>query len=367
MPFGHTGFIKSGGPLSRRRRSDGMDGDLTQKAHDRSQAGRGELLEALMRTVIMGRRPTPAEAELFFDIARRLLAVVSPEVRQVFSQEVAAMYGTPVDVLLTLAHDTGEIAGPVLRSDNALQESHLVELSGSLPLGHLSDLAARRRLSVPVTDVLARRGDVPVLRELANNDTSTLSSTTVARMVDLADRDDDLCRSLALRDDLPPEAAERVVQAMAALLRGRLVRPATPAEPSADVTDAPSKAPRLAEVGELVRQVQSGRLTLDDVVARLAEEDRGNDIAVALARLCEVDELSTLKVLVRKDAEGIMLVVKALALSRSTWKALVEFRRRRLKLSESDVRFELREYLALSTEAARATLSQFQRKRAGAR
>ena len=158
MPSRHTDFIMSGGPLSRRRRSDGMDGDLTQKAHDRSQAGRGELLEALMRTVIMGRRPTPAEAELFFDIARRLLAVVSPEVRQVFSQEVAAMYGTPVDVLLTLAHDAGEIAGPVLRSDNALQESHLVELSGSLPLGHLSDLAARRRLSVPVTDVLARRG-----------------------------------------------------------------------------------------------------------------------------------------------------------------------------------------------------------------
>lgn len=343
-----------------------MDGDLTQKAHDRSQAGRGELLEALMRTVIMGRRPTPAEAELFFDIARRLLGLVSPEVRQLFSQEVAAMRGTPIDVLLTLAHDDGLVAGPVLRADNALEEHHLVDLSKSLPIGHLVDLAARRRLTPPVTDVLAERGDVPVLRELAHNDSSKLSGATVARMVDVADRDDELCRMLALRDDLPQEAAERIVQVMAALLRGRLVRPAAP-EPRTEPEDVPSRAPRLADIGELVRQVQGGRITVDDVVTRLAEEDRGNDIAVALARLCDVDELSTLKVLVRKDPEGIILITKALDLSRATWKAMVEFRRRRLKLSDSDVRFELREYLARSTEDARATLAQFQGKRAGAR
>ncbi|MBP0574830.1 hypothetical protein J8J27_29390, partial [Mycobacterium tuberculosis] len=73
---------------------------------------------------------------------------------------------------------------------------------------------------------------------------------------------------------------------------------------TAESETGPSRAPRLADIGELVSQVQAGRITLDDVVARLAEEDRGNDIAVALARLCDVDELSTLKVLVRKESEG---------------------------------------------------------------
>lgn len=344
-----------------------MDGDLTQKAYDRSQAGRGDLLEALMRSVIVGRRPSPAEAELFFDIARRLLGTVSPEVRQLFSQEVASMRSTPVDVLLTLARDDSLIAGPVLRGDNRLEEADLLRLSQELPLGHLADLAARRRLSLPVTDVLAERGDVPVLRELAHNNSSVLSAEAVGRMVEVADRDDTLCRTLALRDDLPAAAAARIVQQMAVLLRDRQLRAAPAVAAPAAAADAPSKAPRLAEVAELVRQVEADRLTLDDVVMRLAEEDRGNDIAVALARLCDVDELSTLKVLVRKDPEGIMLVGKSLDLTPATWRAVVEFRRRRLKLSDADARFEMRDYMSRSAEAARATLAQFQGKRAGAR
>jgi uncharacterized protein (DUF2336 family) len=342
-----------------------MDGDLTQKARDRSQAGRGELLEALMRSVIKGRRPTPGEAELFFDIARRLLALVAPEVRQLFAQQVATMRSTPVDVLMMLARDDGLIAAPVLRGDNALTETHLIDLSRTLPISHLADLAARGRLTVPVTDVLAKRGDVPVLRELAHNETSALSQETVARMVGLADGDEDLCRMLARRTDLPPQAAERLVQLMAVLLRGRLVRSTAPKADDADA-DLPSRAPLAADVTELVRQVKDGRITLDDVVARLAEEDRGNDIAMALARLTDVDELSTLKVLVRREPEGIVLVCKALDLKPSTWRMVVEFRRRRLKLSDSDVRFELRDYSMRTADSARATLSQFQGKRATA-
>lgn len=340
-----------------------MKGDLTQKAHDRSSAGRGELLETLMRSVVVGRRPTPAEAELFFDIARRLIGAVGPEVRQLFAQEVAAMRNTPVDVLMTLARDEAAIAGPVLRADNALEEVHLLDLSRTLPLDHLVDLAARRFLTVPVSDVLAARGTVPVLRQLAVNDTCPLSGLSVARMVDFADRDDELCRTLMQRADLPPAAAERLVQITASLLRGRIARPA-PAAVEAGEPEPPSKAPRLAEIGELVRQVQGGRITLDDVVARLAEEDRGNDIAVALARLCDVDELQTLKVLVRKEPEGIMLVAKALDLMPGTWRAVVEFRRRRLKLSDSDVRYEVREFRLQSAAEARATLAQFKVKRA---
>jgi hypothetical protein len=134
-------------------------------------------------------------------------------------------------------------------------------------------------------------------------------------------------------------------------------------ERGAETATAPNRAPRLADIGELVRQVRAGRVTLDEVVARLADEDRGNDIAVALARLTDVDELSTLKVLVRRDPEGIALVGKALDLRPETWRSVVGFRRRRLKLSDADMRFELRDFAERSVEEARARLAQFQNRR----
>jgi uncharacterized protein (DUF2336 family) len=339
-----------------------VDRDLTALAYDRSPAACGELLESLMRSVIVGRRPAPTEAALFFDIARQLVDRVEPEVRVLFSQEVAAMHGTPPDVLMRLARDDCLVAGPVLRADNALDESQLIDLSKTLPLDHLADLAERRRLTLPVTDVLAARGDAVVLRHLACNDTCALSPASLLRMVAMADRDEALCLTLARRTDLPADGAARVVHLMADLLRGRRARPPV-SERGAETATAPNRAPRLADIGELVRQVRAGRVTLDEVVARLADEDRGNDIAVALARLTDVDELSTLKVLVRRDPEGIALVGKALDLRPETWRSVVGFRRRRLKLSDADMRFELRDFAERSVEEARARLAQFQNRR----
>ena len=96
----------------------------------------------------------------------------------------------------------------------------------------------------------------------------------------------------------------------------------------------------------------------------LAREDRHNDLAAFLANVSGVDELALLKVLVRADANGIMQVLRGLGVDEATWKQVVELRRRRLKFSDTQRRFEIDDFPRLSIDVARQTLAQFSRTRA---
>jgi uncharacterized protein (DUF2336 family) len=354
-----------------------MHRQLTRKAKDRSVTGRSELLQQLVVAVLSGRTPTPKEYELLFEIARLLVAEAQTDARVFFAERIAPLNNTPHDILIMMANDEVIVASPILRKSPGLTEATLVDLAETLSIAHLAEVAVRDHLTAPVTDVLTRRGDIVVLRRLSMNNTSELSTQSITRMLAAADADNDLCRGMATRNDLPPDQTDHLIQRMAALLRDRIPRkrPASPPPPeptlsvSIEVDDGkPSptrlKVPKRADINELIRCVREKTVTLDDVVSQLSDEDRTNDIAVAFARLCELDEIAIMKVLVRKDANGISMVAKALDLRLDTWRSLVDFRKRRLKLSDSEVRFEIRDYKDRSLEESRKTLAQFQTRRA---
>jgi hypothetical protein len=356
-----------------------MHRQLTRKARDRSTESRSELLQQLVIAVISGRTPTAREFELLFEISRLLLAEADTGARVFFSDRVANLANVPQDVLIMLARDDVVVASPILRQAPGLTERMLVNLSETLSLGHLAEVAVRDNLTIPVTDILVRRGDIVVLRRLSMNGTSEFSLAALGRLIAAAGQDDELCRGLATRNDIPAEHSDYLIQRMAALLRDRIPRKpvavALPVEvPVIEVVEPvaddgkPSptrlKVPKRADINELIKCVREKKVTLDDVISQLSDEDRTNDIAVAFARLCELDEMAIMKVLVRKDVNGISMVAKALDLRLDTWRSLVDFRKRRLKLSDSEIRFEIRDYKDRSVTESRKTLAQFQSRRA---
>ena len=69
-----------------------------------------------------------------------------------------------------LAHDDDiAVAGPVLTQSARLQETELVELAKTKGQAHLAVIAGREGIGEAVTDVLVRRGDTEVMRNVADN------------------------------------------------------------------------------------------------------------------------------------------------------------------------------------------------------
>lgn len=341
---------------------------LREMAFDTAEESRSHLLHLLTRQVFVGRTPNGQEIAIFSDIAQRLLPQAKVDVRAELSEALADQAGLPMPLIASLCSDVVVVAAPMLRRCPDLTEDDLATFAERLTNAHLVAIAGRTDLTVRITDVMIRRGEVTVLRAIAENTAAEISETSAHVMVDRAESDDELCRILALRGDLPAADAERLVMLVAKRLRGRMMqRPAAP-EPVAPAPAAPAPVAgggpvKPLDIADLIARVRRNETDIDTAVALLAREDRYNDLAHMLAVLTDIEELSVLKVLVRADANGIINVLRALGVADQTWRLVVELRRRRLKFSDTQARFEREDFARLSVAQAKKTLAQFTRRR----
>lgn len=338
---------------------------LREIAFDTAEESRSHLLHLLTRQVFVGRTPNGQEIAIFSDIAQRLLPLAKIDVRAELSEALADQAGLPMPLIASLCSDVVVVAAPMLRRCPDLTEDDLATFAERLTNAHLVAIAGRTDLTVRITDVMIRRGEVTVMRAIAENTSAEISETSAHAMVDRAESDDELCRILALRGDLPAADAERLVMLVAKRLRGRMMQRPTVPEPAAPapapVVDAGPVKP--VDVAELIARVRREETDIDTAVALLAREDRYNDLAHMLAVLTDIEELSVLKVLVRADAAGIINVLRALGIAEATWRLVVDLRRRRLKFSDTQARFEREDFARLPVAQAKKTLAQFTRRR----
>ena len=69
----------------------------------------------------------------------------------------------------------------------------------------LAKIAARPRLGESVTDVLLKRGGLPLQRKILDNPDARISEGGFARVIMGLDGDKELAQAVAARNDLPPE------------------------------------------------------------------------------------------------------------------------------------------------------------------
>jgi hypothetical protein len=327
---------------------------LSVMAADTSPSSRGLLLDRLAESVLESRNPTQTELDLFGEIVVRLLEQVGVEARAEFATRIADDPRIPHDIVTRLAVDVILVASPILRRSPVLTEADLADLAEKLSGLHLVAIAGRDALSLRITDILLRRGDILVFKAVAENVSAQLSAQGTRTLLDTAERDSDVCAQMAGRSDLPARAAERVVLLVAERLRRRIAKPAAaPAPP------AKRNKTRNVPVATVVARLSSGQISPDEAVAGLAEDHRHADVAAVLAALCDVDEGQILRVLVRAEANGIITVIRGLGLASDTWSRIVDLRRRRLQLSEAQARFERSDFEKVSVAEAGAMLAQF--------
>jgi hypothetical protein len=322
---------------------------LDDLARDASSRGRGRLLIDLTRLVLSDRAMEGRELEMFFDIVRSILPESAVVYRRRFSETAADHQAVPIDVLMTLAGDEIAVAAPVLVRSRGLTDPHLVDIARGESDDHRLAIAARTSVSGEVTEVLVRLGSRAVLHRLGGNVGALFNNAAIEEIGRRAEGDDALVRLLGSRRDL------------GAYFDGDVHIAPPPRTASGKGGSVPGHVSRSENVGvsRLLADMREGKRKPDDIVVELANADRHADLARFLGEIAEIDESQILRVLVRADANGIATVMRGLDFSPETYVRVVELRRRKLRFSAAQARWENEHFVRLDVVEARVTLSAF--------
>lgn len=115
-------------------------------------------------------------------ILLRLVPVTSRGTRIELSDRICDSMQPPRGVLLVLAHDEIDVAGPILRRSPALTEDDLIDVARRCGTSHMGAIADRTSIPFRVTDVLVLRGDDVVRRVVCRNAGALISDKSFARL-----------------------------------------------------------------------------------------------------------------------------------------------------------------------------------------
>lgn len=234
---------------------------------------------------------------LFDGVLTRLIDEIESKVRAELSHCLAPVANAPVEVVRRLAEDDDiAVAGPVLERSSRLQDTDLVDIARTKSQAHLLAISGRTGIAEAVTDVLVRRGDRQVVRNVAGNRDARLSEGAFSTLVSRAEKDGVLAEKVGMRPDIPPRLFRELLFKATEVVQQRLLASAKP-ETQQEIQRILAKVSK--EVGtsgardytgaqrtvETLRQ--QGRLN-EAALLDFAKTNRYEEAVAALARLCSV-------------------------------------------------------------------------------
>ncbi|PWC43522.1 DUF2336 domain-containing protein [Azospirillum sp. TSO22-1] len=222
------------------------------------------------------------------------------EVRTILADALKDLPNAPYAIINALARDVElSVCGPVLQHSPILTEEDLLDIIMMGPVaGALSAIAWRRDVSPSVADAIARSDDEAAVTALLANPSAQIREETLDRIIDDAPRHepwhgplvrrpklparavarlasfvaDNLLKVLQQRDDLDPEAARRLAEAVRERVASGEVKPrGGPVDLWADevVEEKPAERPtdraaRLNKDGKLTEKLLDGSLSEGD-------------------------------------------------------------------------------------------------------
>jgi uncharacterized protein (DUF2336 family) len=181
-------------------------------------AWRGKILRRLTDLFLIDSASyTPEQVAVFDDVISHLIEKIDRRMLVELSTRLAPVKNAPVKVIGVLArHADILVSGPLLEKSEALTDADLVEIADKDRKDPvlLSTIAARRRLSEAVIDVLIRRGNAALTRKLVDRTDAPISESSFARMVTSLDNKE-LAKAIGKRADLPAELRPWVDAALA--------------------------------------------------------------------------------------------------------------------------------------------------------
>jgi uncharacterized protein (DUF2336 family) len=258
---------------------------------------------------------------LFDDVLCRLVIEIETKARAEMSKCLAPIPNAPSELMRKLAQDDDiAVAGPILAQSPRLRENDLIELAKTKGQAHLVAIAGRGGIGEAVTDVLVRRGDPEVVRNVADNASARLSEGGFSALVRRAEGDDDLAEKVGQRPDIPPHLFRDLLVRATAMVQQRLLAAAKP-ETQAEIQRVLDKVSREFGRSAPARDYAAAQRTvlalhqdgeLDEAkLADFAKEKKFEETVASLSMLCGVPIEAADRLMAGDRPDPILILCKA--------------------------------------------------------
>ena len=333
-----------------------------------NEAQRDEMLSRITDLFLAGAsRYSVDQVDLFDEVIAKLATAIEAKARAKLSIRLADVATAPHGVVRMLAFDDDiDVARPVLKASERLNELDLVTNASSKSQQHLAAISERKSLSEAVTDVLVSRGDRDVVHSVVRNKGARFSDAGFRMLVKRSSGDDALAMQVGSRSDLPRQHFLRLLEQASATVRGRLAaeNPTAGAAVEGVLTEvvggirsetrkiSSQYAAAAAEVGKLKQEGHLGEAE----VYKFARENRFEEATVSLSMLCKVELDAVERALQDRGHEIALILAKLAGFSSTTAKAILLLKTADRGISAQDLDNALRTYEKLQIETARRVL-----------
>lgn len=274
------------------------------------------------------------QVELFDNVMGKLLENIERAARARFGNRIARLSDAPLNVVRVLASDAAvEVAGPVLRHCERLDQDTLVENAKTQSQGHLLAISGRKVLVEAVTDVLVTRGNEIVVSSTARNGGAQFSDFGISTLVRKARDDGDLALCVWSRPDIPRQDLLKLFMDASEAVKNHLME----ADPrraeliKSMVAKATDEIQTKARTGsnDFVRALSDvsalhGAGKLDEAQLLAFTDDGSFDRAVAaLSLMCDLPIGLVERAFVQNQTEQILVLARAIDISWTTTEKLL--------------------------------------------
>lgn len=312
--------------------------ELEAAISQRNIASRAEVLRRITDLFAAGSGNFDGEqTTLFDDVMGRLVNEIDHSARAAFGERIAGMSGTPPMITRTLALDDAiDVAGPVLRRSESLDEDTLIIGAKTKGQDHLFAISQRSQLSENITDVLVERGDQKVVLSTAANSGARFSDFGYTKLVSRSKNDSELALLVWARPEIPREylltlfesASETVQRRFEAVDRTKMNLVHEMIKKAADQlqTSLRDYSSDFATARAYVEQLNhKGELT-EQRLCRFAELGKFDETTAALSLLADLPVGAIERALVHDTGDQLLVLAKSINLSWKTTRAILAVR-----------------------------------------
>jgi uncharacterized protein (DUF2336 family) len=142
------------------------------------------------------------ESALLDDVLRMVAAEMQESVLAELSRSFASTADPPTGLIRDLANRSFEVAEPILRQSQGLDEQTLLQVVNYQSQDHIKAVAQRVAVSEALSEAIVKRGDDRALNALIRNEGAKLSRPTMEVAVDRAQQNSALHEAVVMRRDL---------------------------------------------------------------------------------------------------------------------------------------------------------------------
>jgi uncharacterized protein (DUF2336 family) len=321
--------------------------------------------------LLIAGRYTDDDIWTFGEVIGRLADAIEVAARAQLARRLARFDKAPANLIHKLAFDDSiDVAGPVLRESERLEDYALVANVCTQRQTHLLAISKRKSIDPTVTDVLVTRGDREVVTSVASNNGARFSDFGFLHMIQRAEGDSILAEQLGLRQDIPRHVFQQLIAKASADVKKRLEseRPEMIDQLQTSVTNVtgtlqskfgPSSRSYFVAKRLVATQHQQGNLN-ENSLYDYARSHKVDEVTIGLSLLCVLPGDVIERALMDKNREMILVLTKALGFSWATTMALLFLGAKDHRITAKDLHAMENEFDRLNVETSRSVLKFYQ-------